>query len=261
MSTLLNNINPSIKAITVVISVCLLTFVFDPFTPLVYCILTILLTFLFGKVAWKMYLIYFLVICLLSIGMLWTSVAFADEPNNPQLTMQFLFWELPKENVTVALSLTLRMLAFAALSFMFIFTTNMVHFILSLMQQCKLPPKLAYGILAGYRFLPLMRDELQQIRAAHQVRGVNRASGLKETIQQYKRYAIPLLAGAIRKAERTAIAMESKGFSGKKNRVFYRQFQVTFIDWLFLGGMIVLLAATVAISIKLGYFSWYKGQF
>lgn len=261
MSALLNNLNPSIKAITVVIAVCLLTFVFDPFTPLVYGIFVILFTFLFGQVNWKLYIGYFLIICLLSIGMLWTSIAFADEPMNPEVTTQLLFWELPKENVTVSFSLTLRMLTFASLSFMFIFTTNMVHFILSLMQQCKLPPKLAYGILAGYRFLPLMREELQQIRAAHQVRGVRRASGIKESIQQYKRYAIPLLAGAIRKAERTAVAMESKGFSGEKERIFYRQFPVTFIDWLFLSSMIILLIIIVIVSIKLGYFSWYKGQF
>ncbi|MFU0790573.1 MAG: energy-coupling factor transporter transmembrane protein EcfT [Virgibacillus proomii] len=261
MRTLLNDINPSIKAITVIITVCLLTFFFDPFTPLVYCLLTILITFLFGKVAWRLYIIYFLVVCLLSVGMLWTTLAFSNEASNPEITTTFLFWELPKENVTVALSLTLRMLAFAALSFMFIFTTNMVHFILSLMQQCKLPPKLAYGILAGFRFLPLMKEELWQIRAAHRVRGADRGSGIRNTIQQYKRYAIPLLAGAILKAERTAIAMESKGFSGEKNRTFYRQFTVSWVDWLFLISMLLLLGIIVAISMKLGYFSWYKGQF
>lgn len=112
------------------------------------------------------------------------------------------------------------MLAFTALSFMFIFTTNMVHFILSLMQQCKLPPKLAYGILAGYRFLPLMKEELWQIRAAHRVRGADHGSGIRNTIQQYKRYAIPYLPVRFRKQKRTAIAMESKGFSGEKNRTF-----------------------------------------
>ncbi|WP_442852713.1 CbiQ family ECF transporter T component [Bacillus sp. J33] len=39
-------------------------------------------------------------------------------------------------------------------------------------------------------------------------------------ISELKRYAVPLLAGAIRKAERTAMAMESKGFTGKKIESF-----------------------------------------
>ncbi|MBR7794750.1 energy-coupling factor transporter transmembrane protein EcfT [Agaribacter marinus] len=261
MTSLLNQLNPSIKAFTVILLVCLLTFVFDPFTPLVYCLFTILLTFVCGKIAWKRYMLYFLIIILLSVGMLWTTLAFADEPNRPHDTMEILFWDIPKEDVTVALALTLRMLAFASLSFMFIFTTNMVHFILSLMQQCKLSPKLAYGVLAGYRFLPLMKDELNQIRAAHQIRGVRRANGIKESIQQYKRYAIPLLAGAIRKAERTAVAMESKGFSGERQRTFYRTFTVKWQDWTFLVGMLLLFFIIIMISIKLGCFSWYKGQF
>ncbi|WP_200416587.1 energy-coupling factor transporter transmembrane component T family protein [Virgibacillus salexigens] len=261
MCSFLNQLNPSLKAITVVLLVCLLTFVFDPFTPLIYCMFTVMVTIICGKVAWKWYTLYFSVIFLLSFGMLWTTIAFADQPTNPGVTMHILFWDLPKEDVTVAAALTLRMLAFASLSFMFIFTTNMVDFILSVMQQFKLPPKLAYGVLAGYRFLPLIKEELIQIRSAHRIRGIHRANGIKGSIQQYKRFAIPLLAGAIRKAERTAIAMESKGFNGDRDRTFYRQFTLKWKDWGFLGMMLIVFIITVLFSMKLGYFSWYKGQF
>ncbi|MFC0525054.1 energy-coupling factor transporter transmembrane component T family protein [Pontibacillus salicampi] len=261
MSTLLHQINPSLKAITVVLTVCLLAFVFDPFTPLLYCIFTILLTILFGKVAWSRYALFFLPFFIISLGMLWTTIAFADEPTNKNDVVALLWWNVPREDVMVALSLSLRMLAFASLSLMFVFTTNMVHFILSLMQQCKLPPKLAYGILAGYRFLPMMKEELAQIRAAHRVRGVNRATNIKESLQQYKRFAIPLLAGAIRKAERTAIAMESKGFTGDKKRTWYRRFTLDWRDWAFLAFMITIFFLIAYSSYQLGYFRWYQGQF
>lgn len=108
------------------------------------------------------------------------------------------------------------MLVFTALSFMFIFTTNMVHFILSLMQQCKLPPKLTYGILAGYRFLPLMKEELWQIWAAHRVRGADHGSGIRNTIQQYKRYAIPYLPVRFRKQNEQQLPWNRKALAEKR---------------------------------------------
>ncbi|KGX87191.1 HMP/thiamine permease YkoC [Pontibacillus litoralis JSM 072002] len=260
MTMLLNQLNPSIKALTVIVMIFALTLVFDPFTPLVYCLFTIAITFMFGKVDGKKYFLYFLPFFLIAIGMLWTTLVFADAPKNAANTVQIFLWEFPKEDVVVAFSLALRMLAFASLSLLFIFTTNMVDFILSLMQQCKLPPKIAYGVLAGYRFLPLMKEELGQIRAAHQVRGVNRATNIKESIQQYKRFVIPLLAGAIRKAERTAVAMESKGFTGDKHRTFYRPFTLSWKDWAFFLFMFLILFITIFASIQLEYFQWYKGQ-
>ncbi|MFB4163199.1 energy-coupling factor transporter transmembrane protein EcfT [Alteribacillus sp. JSM 102045] len=73
--------------------------------------------------------------------------------------------------------------------------------------------------MAAYRFLPAFQQELQQIRTAHKIRGL----GEERKWGNFKRYFIPLMASTIRKAERTAIAMESKGFDGSRDRQFYRQ--------------------------------------
>ncbi|WP_163527617.1 energy-coupling factor transporter transmembrane component T family protein [Halobacillus ihumii] len=257
----LHKLNPSIKALTIIVAVIGLALIFDPITPLLFSIWTITFTFLFGKVKIKYYLLFLLPFMVISLGMLWTTIAFAEPPEHPAQTVHLLLWEIPEEDIVAALSLVFRMFAFATLSLLFIFTTDMVHFILSLMQQCKLPPKLAYGVLAGYRFLPLMKDEFNQIQEAHQVRGVKRTKKVKESIKQYRRFMIPLLAGAIRKAERTAVAMESKGFTGEKDRHFYRRFTVKRTDWIFLIVTLASLIAIAYVSHLLGYFSWYNGQF
>ncbi|WP_423220214.1 CbiQ family ECF transporter T component [Cytobacillus praedii] len=47
------------------------------------------------------------------------------------------------------------------------------------------------------------------------------------------RYAIPLLANAIRKAERVAPAMESKGFTGETDRTHYHEMTNDRHDWIF----------------------------
>ncbi|WP_087972316.1 energy-coupling factor transporter transmembrane component T family protein [Oceanobacillus rekensis] len=229
----LQRLNPSIKALTIMILVVLLAFIFEPMTPLLFLIWTVSITFIFGKVNFKKYALYFIPFVIFSFGMLWTSVVFADTPKNQDEIVVLLGMAYPRETLLTALALSIRVLNVAALSLLFVFTTNIVHFILSMMQQLRLPPKIAYAVLAGYRFLPMMRDEIKLIHDAHRIRGVNQAKTVTEKWNNYKRYSIPLLASAIRKAERTAIAMESKGFTGDKNRTFYRQFTVKKTDWLF----------------------------
>lgn len=132
---------------------------------------------------------------------------------------------------------------------MFLFTTDPILFMLSLIQQCKLPPKLAYGVIAGFRFLPLLKDEILIIRQAHRIRGAGSDSGLKGKLSAFRRFTIPLLAGAIRKAERTAIAMESKGFTGSRNRTFYRTVTVRRADWCFFLLVLLLFGASWLISL------------
>lgn len=170
------------------------------------------------------------------------------------------FIVLSAEGFQRGLSLGLRVLSFAILSIMFTLTTKPTEFLLSLMQQCKLPPKLAYGIMAGYRFLPLIKEEFETIQMAHKVRGVAQAKTFGDKIRQLKRYVIPLLAGAIRKAERTALAMESKGFTGAKNRIFYREIIVTRSDWQFFVIMIGAVLMSVFVSWKLGFLQFYNGE-
>lgn len=256
----LHQINPTMKAITVVILVVLLALVFDPITPSILLLCTILLMFVGGKVSWKKYFLYFLPFILFSFGMLWTTLIFGKEPESPDQTISILTFEFPRESFFVALALAVRVLSVASLSLLFIFTTNIVHFILSLIQQLKLSPRIAYGILAGYRFLPMMKDELKIIREAHRIRGVNQATTIRGKWNQYKRYAIPLLASAIRKAERTATAMESKGFTGDRNRTYLRQFTINKKDWLFLVLMLTLYAVAVYTSYSLGFLKLFNGE-
>lgn len=255
----LNRLNPSVKALTSVFIILLLAFIFDPVTPLLYCLWTIFITLLFGKVSLKRWILYFLPFFILAFGFLWTTMAFAKEAASSEM-VSILWWSIPEETVLVAVALSFRVLSFASLSLLFILTTDKTEFILSLMQQLKLSPKLAYGILAGYRFLPLMKDELFMIHSAHRIRGVNRAKTVREYFQQFKRYSIPLLAGAIRKAERTAIAMESKGFTGDRNRTYFKRMKVSGSDWLFLVLMVAAFFCFAYISWELGFLKLYQGQ-
>nr|WGD69179.1 CbiQ family ECF transporter T component [Bacillus subtilis] len=118
---------------------------------------------------WLLFTIPFLI---LAFGCVWTAAVFGKVPTTPD---NFLFQaysiSINSDNVSVGISLGFRILCFSALSMMFVFTTDPILFMLSLVQQCRLSPKLAYGVIAGFRFLPLLKDEVQLIQQAHKIRG------------------------------------------------------------------------------------------
>lgn len=191
----------------------------------------------------------FLVLGLAWMTMLYTNERFSDG----DVLFHIFMFDIQVGSVLTAISLALRSLCFVSLSLLFALTTDSTKFMLSLMQQCKLPPKITYGILAGYRFLPTFKQEFDTIRKAHRIRGLGRATGIKGKLYQFRRYIIPLLANGIRRAERVAIAMESKGFTGDSDRTYYRELKVKKRDWLFLLMMVGVFLGIMTLSYYLGY--------
>src|SRR5690625_1562333 len=251
---MLATINPTIKAITVFITGVLLAFLYDPITPLIYLIFTILVTFLFGNISLKRWLMLFTPFVFLSIGFAWMTMLYSSSSYaGGEVVLSFWWFEITRETVMVAISLALRSLCFTALSFMFILTTDSTKFMLSLMQHLRLPPKLSFCCLPGARFLPTVKYELESLRKAHRIRGVRQSKGIKEKIMQVRRYLLPLLANAIRKAERVPVAMESKGFTGSRDRTHYHELKVTKRDWLFLASFLLVFFGSVLITYQLGY--------
>jgi energy-coupling factor transport system permease protein len=134
----------------------------------------------------------------------------------------------------------LRTCALLSLSLLFTLTTDTSDFIRAMVQQWKLPYKLGYGALAAFRFLPMLQAEMQLIQAAHKVRGIADQGGIRVHYDRLRRYAIPLLATAIRRAERTALAMDGRAFGVFPTRSYYKQFRFTISDYLFIASFWLL---------------------
>ncbi len=165
---------------------------------------------------------------------------------DPAVLARFGPWQITAEGLWAGLGLGLRVACFLAASLFFITTTDPTEFALSLIQQARLPYRFGYGVLVSYRFLPLLRAEFDTIRVAHRVRGVGERAGVRGRLEEMRRYAIPLLAGAIRHSERTALAMDSKGFGAGPGRTYRRLLRVTAADWAF---VLAALAYTVAVIV------------
>ncbi|MGH8875234.1 MAG: hypothetical protein ACRDVM_08300, partial [Acidimicrobiia bacterium] len=62
------------------------------------------------------------------------------------------------------------------------------------------------------------------------------------------RYVIPLLASSLQKAQRTAIAMDARGFGFAPTRTYMESFQWRWEGWVLTGGFLVLGLALVWIA-------------
>lgn len=221
MKQALHKMNPSVKFL--VITVCMLTlaFFFNPWTPLICWGGVILLQLCFSSIDWKKWLLFMIPFFIMSFGYFWTTIVFAEDRTG-EVVWSVLRYDITRTQLDHALSLSFRVLAFAGLSLLFAFTTDPTKFILSLMQQLKLSPKIAYSILVGYQFLPVMKEEFVHIQQAHRLRGAVRDKNAIVRLWNLRRILLPMLAGAVRKAERSAFAMEARGFTGEKRLAFYR---------------------------------------
>ena len=209
---------------------------FDPGLPLVFLGTVVVGLSIFGHIPLWAILRRLLALAVLTLPFLLFNAIYFDvtQVANPTLLGSFGPWRAYREGLISGLALALRVLTFVSCSMAFVMTTDPSHFAISLIRQARIPYRFGYAILVSYRFLPIMRTEFDTIRAAHRIRGVGERAGLGGRLQQLRRYAVPLLAAAIRKSERTAIAMDSRGFGGGPERTYYRQTQVTAFDWAFL---------------------------
>ena len=87
---------------------------------------------------------------------------------------------------------------------------------------------------------------------AHRVRGFAEGQGLRGLIARTLRYAIPLLAAAIRKSERTALAMDAKAFGAGPERTYYRQMRLAWRDAAFVLALGAYTLAVYAVALHLG---------
>lgn len=247
MRNLLHDMNPSVKFVLVTVSMLVLSLFFNPWTPLLFWLSIFFLQLTMSRTNWKLWLLFMIPFSIGAFGYLWTTVVFGADTGGT------IIWSFAGIDVTGtqwahALSLAFRVMAFSTLSLLFAFTTDPVKFILSLMQQLKLSPKLAYGVMVGYQFLPVMKDEFIQIQQAQRLRGAEIKKYSWQRLVAIRRVLIPMLTGAVRKAERSAFAMEARGFTGKPRSSYYRPIRLRRLDVLMSGIFITILLVSCLIG-------------
>ena len=148
---------------------------------------------------------------LFGLGFLSTSVLFRQE-SDVALRMA---GETPfgSAEFSAGIVLFLRAMACGMASALFALTTEPGSFIKALMANWRLPPRVGYALFSALQLVPDLAAQVRQIRLARAMRDgrpPRRIPGPFETASLF----VPLLAYAIRRASRAAIAMEVRGLDG-----------------------------------------------
>ena len=212
----MRKLNPGYKLLTLIIASLLLSITYNTALNFLVVAVCFFVTVATPGVNRRRLLLCMVPFLLAAVGMFTTGYFFGnDGAGNVELAVAGQR-VIMANNVTSGLQLSSRILAFGGLGMLFAFTTNAMDLVMSLMQQFRLPPKFAYGILAAYHFFPVVRSEYGIVGTALRVRGIR-------TTPFSPRRIFPMLVHALERSESLAMAMESRGFEeGQPRSVAFR---------------------------------------
>lgn len=240
----LHALNPLAKVAAVIPAMLLLIFVRDHVTPLAFLALSYALILTGARMTRLTALVLFVAIplgvALIGLGFsLWVDAALVAD-TAPLLRIGG--WTLHSGAVAIGLATGLRLGAILTLALIGGLTTTGPDLVRASIQQLRVPYRIGYTALAAFRFVPRFGHELQVIRAAHRVRGHHGGRGPFARIARGWGYIVPLLAGAIRHAERVALAMDARAFGAHPSRTERYPVPWRWRDTVFVGAVLAASA-------------------
>lgn len=246
----LAGLNPLAKIAAVLPAMVFVALTTDAWAPLCLAGLALLVLLVFGRVSFTRLLRALAPVGLIVVGFLvfYPLVVRRELVASTPVFVEAGGLVIHERAVLLGLTAGLRIFAFVALTMIFNLTTDAHDFARALVQQARVPYRAGYAAMAALRFAPLLRHELSVIRAAHRLRGLGDAGSLRDRLEMLWRTAVPLLASAIRRAERAALAMDGRAFGAYPTRTDLRRMTFTRRDALFVAGF-WLLTALVLIAL------------
>ncbi|MBN6190975.1 energy-coupling factor transporter transmembrane protein EcfT [Aneurinibacillus sp. BA2021] len=246
-------LNPLAKVAGFAPAMVLLVFVRDLATPAAFLALAYVLILSGARVTGRLLA---LLLLGLPLGMLAVTVGFslwvdAARVDGTPALLSVGDWTLYSGALTIGAATALRLGAIVALALVGGLTTSGSDLVRASVQQLRVPYRIGYTALAAFRFVPRFGHELAVIRAAHRVRGYHGGRGPLSRIARGWGYIVPLLAGAIRHAERVALAMDSRAFGAHPTRTERHLVPFRVRDTVFTVAMLLTSAA-----IFLVFFPW-----
>lgn len=238
MGEYMRQINPSVKVIAILISALIISFSPSAFWNAIIIAICFVSLLVSGCMSKKI-LSVLIPATLASLSIFMAHLLRGGNGNEVfENSGNFLVVSSSASNLNDALAVALRIYAYAFLGMLFSFTTDPQAFVYSLMQQCHLDAKFAYGVLAAWNLLPMIRREYSQIKLALEVRGLKLWPWSMKPL-------FTALVNALHWAENVAMAMESKGFDENAGRTYYLNLSVRYYDFIWAAFMIAISMAWI----------------
>jgi energy-coupling factor transport system permease protein len=148
--------------------------------------------------------------------------------------------------VLYGLTVALRLLCFLFGTLLLVSTTTVEEFAFAL-GRLGVPFRAAFSLSLAFRLVPLFMETGRTIVAAQRARGLELdAGGVVARARKYVPILVPILLGAIRKADRMAVALEARGFGAPGIRTSLADRPATWRDAVAVAAVVLVLAASVA---------------
>jgi len=256
--TPLRRVDPSVKLATVLALSLALVLVIDPVTPALFLIATLVAALTLGRVPARTIEGALVPLAIVGLGFVWSNAIFAASHEPPTWTLGPL--RATESGLRFGIAIALRGLAVGILSLTFVWTTDPTDLVVSLIRHARLPFRIGYPLLAGYRFLPFFADEHAQVRLARRVRG-STPRGPLGAIREAGGELVTLLADATRRATRIAVAMDARAFASADRRTYYREVPLGTGEVVFVALTLIAATAIFAASAAAGWLRVWDGRF
>ena len=249
----LYGLNPLAKLAAPLPAMILLVFVRDAATPAAFLVLAyaVLLVGVSFTRRLALLLLVALPVAAAAIGFgfsVWTDAALVDDT---AAVWRLGGWTMYAGALEVGYATALRIAAIVTLSLFIGLSTTGPDLVRATVQQLRVPYRIGYTALAAFRFVPRFGHELDVIRQAHRVRGAHGGRGPFAAVARWFGYVVPLMAGAIRHAERVALAMDSRAFGAHPDRT-----ERHLVPWRGRDTVFVVLFWAVSASVFVVLFPW-----
>lgn len=161
---------------------------------------------------------------ILIMGSLLFFVHLFTAPSTQTITIAGI--DFGKEGFDKGLQYFFRITIMVLASFILIWTTDIRDLMVGLV-SIGMPYRYAFTVFMALRFLPVVQQEVDAVKAAHAIRGRASSSPIRHRIRLWQRYMFTVIVNGLRKAENTALAIESRGFGAFPDRTFVKEFHWT----------------------------------
>lgn len=154
------------------------------------------------------------------------------------------------QGLFISLGMGARLMVIAASFPVLLATTQVKDLVVVLVEKVKIPYTYAFMFITSLRFIPTFMNEMEQIIQAQCSRAHRLDS--RNFITKFLSIcplAIPLMITSVKKAERLAISMETRGF-GSGKRTYLRQIGFYPVDWVICGALVLVSIIGFVLSAK-----------
>ena len=166
-----------------------------------------------------------------------------------------LLWKLGplsiyRESLLYAIAMGLRLDTMLISGMIFLSCTRIEEFTAGL-SKLGMPFSLSFALSPAFRLVPTFAATTSTVLQAQKSRGLDLDSGwVLRRIKKHVPLLIPIFIYAIRNADLLAMALESKSFGLRKGRTYYREYRMTYADYLALASLVVLNGVCIAMRLN-----------